>query len=121
MIRAPAAVLAVLLAGGWACLSQPATPAARGREIYRQRCASCHGEDLRGKRTAPALVGLSRNWSPQRLARYLDDPTSLTQSDPRLLHLSGAYTLRMPAFRTMPPAEREDLLAFLLGAATTPS
>ena len=33
-----------------------AEQAERGRIAYAQSCASCHGEDLRGRSTAPSLV-----------------------------------------------------------------
>jgi quinoprotein glucose dehydrogenase len=31
--------------------------AQRGREVYKQLCSRCHGTDLKGGLTAPALVG----------------------------------------------------------------
>lgn len=113
MRRAAFLALAALLAA--ACGPHPpATPQARGRKVYLERCASCHGEGLEGKRTAPPLTRLHRHWDAARLAAYLKDPGPVVQHDPRLLHLSGEYTLRMPAFPDLPPSERDDLLAFLL-------
>jgi mono/diheme cytochrome c family protein len=39
--------------------------ATRGRELYSAKCQSCHGPDLNGGETAPALVGISfqSNWN----------------------------------------------------------
>lgn len=39
--------------------------AARGRELYSAKCLSCHGADLNGGETAPALIGVSfqSNWN----------------------------------------------------------
>ncbi|MEQ8953929.1 MAG: cytochrome c [Gammaproteobacteria bacterium] len=31
----------------------------RGDEIYRARCVSCHGADLRGNSNSPSLLGMS--------------------------------------------------------------
>jgi mono/diheme cytochrome c family protein len=38
--------------------------AARGQSDYLQMCSSCHGADLKGKGTAPALTGpgFFRRW-----------------------------------------------------------
>jgi quinoprotein glucose dehydrogenase len=39
--------------------------AVRGRELYNSSCASCHGEQLAGGETAPALAGgeFLSNWN----------------------------------------------------------
>jgi len=41
--------------------------AKRGRALYESKCLSCHGPDLNGGETAPALVGIGfqSNWNGQ--------------------------------------------------------
>ena len=41
--------------------------AKRGRALYESKCLSCHGADLNGGETAPALVGIGfqSNWNGQ--------------------------------------------------------
>ena len=56
-----------------------AEPAAAGREVYRQHCASCHGkggEGIKGKYD-DALHG---DWSLEKLSRYIDK--NMPEDDP---------------------------------------
>ncbi len=108
---ASVATMAVVLGCGASPWAE--TPAARGRAVYLERCASCHGEDLQGKRTAPPLVDMAKHWDAASLVRYLEDPAGVSQRDPCLLHVAGRYTLRMPSFASLPPTQWDDLLAFL--------
>jgi mono/diheme cytochrome c family protein len=63
--------------------------AKRGEALYGQHCAACHGGDLRGIESAPALAGLqfSENWSGLtvgdlferiRTSMPIDDPGKVT-------------------------------------------
>lgn len=117
-MRRPFLLLSLLALAAFACSSPgPSDPAtARGATVYRAHCASCHGEERAGKRTAPALLGMAQHWTPERLAEYLQDPPGLASHDPRLLHLSGRYTLKMPPFPHLQAEEVRDLSTFLLGA-----
>ena len=44
--------------GRSASADQPAGQAARGRELYQQSCASCHGQRGEGTQRGPSLVGV---------------------------------------------------------------
>jgi len=62
--------------------------AGRGEALYGTYCISCHGQDLNGGDTAPALVGgdFIRNWKTlgqlfgyMKTSMPLDSPDSLTE------------------------------------------
>lgn len=64
--------------------------AARGADVYAQRCANCHGEGLGGIEAAPALTGIvfMSTWEGVplgdlaeriRLSMPLDNPSSLSR------------------------------------------
>ena len=90
--------------GGGAGRGRGAAPAVvmQGRNIYEQRCQSCHGADLAGMGNYPSL---------QNVATRLPDEL-----------LRGVITggrLAMPA-NPMPPAEMDALLAFLSNPMVIP-
>jgi quinol---cytochrome-c reductase cytochrome c subunit len=53
-----ACALLQLGVGGTATATQPAGQAARGRELYQQACASCHGQRGEGTQRGPGLIGV---------------------------------------------------------------
>jgi hypothetical protein len=59
-------------------------------------CATCHGENREGKRSAPALTGLAKHWTAEQLARYLLDPDAMIRADPRLAYRAEKYAIGMP-------------------------
>jgi mono/diheme cytochrome c family protein len=77
--------------------------AARGSELYQQRCAPCHGEDVNGDGNGitPALFGpaFSANWGGLPLSELLE-------------------RIRMEAAQSKPAGltrqQQADVLAFLL-------
>jgi mono/diheme cytochrome c family protein len=81
--------------------------AARGRTIYREECATCHGDSLEGK-LAPPLAGSAflAAWGAQPLAE-----------------LAGKIRNTMPAEDPgkLKPAEAADLVAYILQAGKFPS
>ena len=60
-----------------------AAQAERGRMAYTQSCASCHGEDLRGRSTAPSLVEESFLflWSDMSVGDLFERTRMLMPSD----------------------------------------
>jgi ubiquinol-cytochrome c reductase cytochrome c subunit len=46
------------IGGPTATATQPAGQAARGRELYQQACASCHGQRGEGTQRGPGLIGV---------------------------------------------------------------
>ncbi len=82
--------------------------AERGRAAYREHCAECHGEELRGDEMAPGLTGVAFRfrWRGLKVADIFESIES-----------------------TMPPEEPEtlgdqayiDIVAFLLSANGYPA
>lgn len=81
--------------------------AARGRALYKDKCATCHGDALEGK-AAPPLAGTAflAVWGPQPLSE-----------------LAGKIKNTMPANNAgkLKPSEAADLVAYILQAAKFPS
>ena len=94
-----------------ACSGLPeGSPAA----LYADRCARCHGRDMRGKPTAPPLVDLDRHWTGDGLIRYLRDPGTARRGDARLESQSARYLIDMPAYDELTDEQLEKLAAYLL-------
>jgi cbb3-type cytochrome oxidase subunit 1/cbb3-type cytochrome oxidase cytochrome c subunit/cytochrome c553 len=89
-------------AGRAPALSALAEPSARGRELWNDRCASCHGAD--GQGGGPAAPWLRPH------------PTNLIEHDYSLERLAdalwnGVDGTSMSAWRDLPPADRAELAA----------
>jgi cytochrome c553 len=81
-------------------------------EAYVQlKCASCHGAELEGQRTAPALTGLGTRWTEEDLVAYLRDPKAVQAATPRLAYMAERYPIEMPAY----PHTDEQVLRGLVG------
>jgi ubiquinol-cytochrome c reductase cytochrome c subunit len=57
-IVAGCALLQLGVGGRTATATQPAGQVARGRELYQQACASCHGQRGEGTQRGPDLIGV---------------------------------------------------------------
>lgn len=60
------------------------------------RCGDCHGDSREGKRTAPALVGLSELWTADQLVSYLADPDAAIKTNRSLAYRAEKYAIGMP-------------------------
>jgi mono/diheme cytochrome c family protein len=82
--------------------------AARGDKVYKESCASCHGDDLSGGGQAPALAGKEFN----------GDFADLSMND-----LFDRTRISMPADKpgSLKPEQVADVLAFLLQKGTYPA
>jgi mono/diheme cytochrome c family protein len=82
--------------------------ASRGAALYQSKCSTCHGADLAGDGTSPALAGpdFTSNWTGQPLAALFDK-----------IHTS------MPADQpgTLTEQQTADLIAFLLRSNKFPA
>src|SRR5207248_2948808 len=84
------------------------TQAARGQKVYDQRCSSCHGLDLNGGETAPALKGASF------ITRYRNRPLSE-------LFQKIEETMPQDAPGTLDPKACADLISFVLKKQEVPA
>jgi mono/diheme cytochrome c family protein len=84
-----------------------ADQAARGEKVYKDSCASCHGDDLSGGGQAPALAGKDFNM----------DWVDLSLND-----LFDRTHLSMPADKpgSLSPAQTVDVISFLLSKGNFP-
>ncbi|MGZ3332966.1 MAG: outer membrane protein assembly factor BamB family protein [Gemmatimonadaceae bacterium] len=74
------------------------TPTASlGRQTYLNQCAACHGDNMSGNAGFPSLVDIARR-------------RSAAQVDAIIRHGSG----RMPAFSSIPPATRANLVRYIM-------
>jgi mono/diheme cytochrome c family protein len=85
-----------------------AAQATRGEAVYKESCASCHGDDLSGGGQAPALN---------------DKDFNMDWIDLSLNDLSERIRLSMPADKpgSLSPAQTVDVIAFLLSKGTFPA
>ena len=85
-----------------------AAQAARGEKIYKESCASCHGDDLSGGGQGPALAGKEFN------VDWID----LSLND-----LFDRTRISMPADKpgSLTPAQAADAIAFLLSKGSFPA
>ncbi len=78
------------------------------------KCASCHGAELEGQRTAPKLVGIAERWSEDDLYSYLRNPRAVMAGNPRLASMAERYPIEMPAYANTDEQVLRDLTAWLL-------
>ena len=78
------------------------------------KCASCHGPDRQGQRTAPKLTNLANRWDQARLIEYLRDPKAVQAATPRLAYMAEKYPIEMPAYAHTDDQVLRDLTAYLL-------
>jgi cytochrome c len=82
--------------------------ATRGGDLYRSKCAECHGDDLEGIERAPALAGsaFGQRWDGAALKKLFERMEEMPPDD--------------PAAR-LAPKQSIDVLAFLLSANNIPA
>jgi quinoprotein glucose dehydrogenase len=89
-----------------------AEQADRGRAAYLEACAACHGDDLRGRSTAPSLVeeSFAFQWTETSLEELFVRTRTLMPSD-RPNSLSGQTYCDIIAFilqaNKFPPGDKE--------------
>ncbi|MGH9253832.1 MAG: c-type cytochrome [Vicinamibacterales bacterium] len=85
--------------------------AKRGMELYKQQCASCHGDDLKGNEIIPGLTGETfvNNWRGKTVGDLFDkismtmpalDPGSLTPEQTADLIANMLSVSKYPAGKT---------------------
>jgi cytochrome c2 len=76
-------------------------------------CASCHGGERQGTRSAPPLARLRRHWSADELTRYLRHPGAYPK-DRRLRRVADRFPAEMAGLPAADPGRLRDLVAYLL-------
>jgi quinoprotein glucose dehydrogenase len=122
-MKTTAILLIVIAAASWATLSAQATKsvwdgvytkaqAERGQPLYKQYCASCHGEMLEGIEMAPALAGggFIDNWSGQSMGDLFERiRATMPRDKPGRLSrdVNADITAYMLSFNQFPAGETE--------------
>lgn len=80
----------------------------RGAELYKEQCAACHGEDLKGNDIIPGLTGetFATNWRGKSLGDLFDK-----------------ISMTMPALNpgSLMPEQTSDLIADILSVSKYPA
>jgi cytochrome c6 len=98
-----ATVAAVAMAGG-AGLSRVSAAPASGADMFKAKCASCHGADGSGSTTLGQRMKV----------RDLRSPEVQKQTDDELAGIIGKGKAPMPAYsKTLSPDEIRQLVAYL--------
>jgi quinoprotein glucose dehydrogenase len=79
-------------------LPPPGSPPRTGGDVYAAACASCHGTDRRGSDRVTSLIGIGARLSTQQIHEVLERGRGF-----------------MPSFANLPEAEKEAVLAYLVG------
>lgn len=89
--------------------------AADGQTLTKQLgCINCHGENLQGTQTAPALANISKNWTRDGLINYLRNPSSYSGGS-RFDEFREKYkNTIMPSFENRDVKELGRIAEFLL-------
>jgi mono/diheme cytochrome c family protein len=82
--------------------------ATRGTELYRGKCAECHGDDLEGRESAPPLAGgpFGQRWDGATLKKLFERLEEMPPDD---------------AAARLAPKQYVDVLAFLLSVNNIPA
>ena len=91
---------------------------AAGKKLFRNKCASCHADNMRDDLTGPALGGVRERWADYPagdLAAWIRNSGKLIKSGhPRANEVYRAWDKsRMPAFRGLSDADVADLLGYV--------
>lgn len=104
-----------VVALGAACGSADKAGAETGAALFSaQGCVTCHGAQGEGSALAPTLRGAKSRWKRDDLIEYLKDPQRYAAQDPRLASQGGNYSLAMPTYGMLAPADLEQLAEFVL-------
>lgn len=124
LLRSSAALLILCAALALGALGVRAAPAAQseaqGRDLFTQRCASCHSIGG-GKLVGPDLLGVTETRDAAWLARWIVEPDMmLAEGDPLAVELlQAANGVPMPNMGVT-PAEAQAILAYLAAQSDAP-
>jgi quinoprotein glucose dehydrogenase len=74
-----------------------------GAGVYAAMCAGCHGNDKRGRESAPSLAGVGARLSPERIHEVLERGQGF-----------------MPSFANLPEDRKRAVITYLIGKRWTP-
>ncbi len=93
----------------------PAESGESGLSIYQSAgCASCHGENLQGTQSGPALVKLSENWTKRELVSFLRNPDDFSKNERITKYKEKFGNSFMPSFNSIDAQKLGKLAEYLL-------
>lgn len=92
--------------------TRDATVLHRGKDLFTQHCASCHG--LLEEGFGPRLGGITNLLSKKSLIAFIKDPASSIESgDQRAVRLLEQYNQLMPSYGFLPETQLTELLSYI--------
>jgi cytochrome c551/c552 len=77
-------------------------------------CTECHGENLEGTETGPALTGVGQFWTENKLEKYIYNPEFFMVSHPEVRRRNAGYEIDMPPYTDLAEADRRLLARWVL-------
>ncbi|MBZ0200806.1 MAG: cytochrome c, partial [Ignavibacteriaceae bacterium] len=82
--------------------------------IGRLGCSNCHGQNLDGTASGPALVNISQNWNKNELTNYLRSPSSFIDNTRFKAFREKYPNVIMPSFGNVNVQELGKIAEYLL-------
>ncbi len=77
-------------------------------------CAECHGANLEGTETGPALINVGQYWTESKLEKYIYNPEFFMVSHPEIRRRNPGFEVDMPPYTDMPEEDRRLLARWVL-------
>lgn len=112
--------LPIVLALAWSvlftgCGGDSGETSTSGAALFAvQGCVTCHGASGDGTALGPAIAGAAARWQRAELIEYLKNPKEYAAKDARLAQQGARYTLAMPNYDMLTPAQLSALADFVL-------
>ena len=83
-----------------------------GRDLFKNKCASCHAKNMKVKMTGPPLAGVNERWEKENLHRWIKNAPAylVNENDDYAKKLALEYKAAMNPF---PELSDEDIDAIL--------
>ncbi len=92
-----------------------AADAAKGEEMFKKKCATCHHANA-DKKVGPGMAGVTTRRTEAWLDTWLSDTKEIIKAgkDPVVVELMKDNKVKMPTVKEMTdPAHRADMIAYL--------
>lgn len=77
-------------------------------------CTECHGENLEGTETGPALTAVRQYWTENLLIKYIYNPEFFMVSHPEVKRRNPGFDIDMPPYTDLSEDERRLLARWVL-------
>lgn len=77
-------------------------------------CTECHGQNLEGTDTGPALTAVRHYWTEDLLVKYIYNPEFFMVSHPEIKRRNAGFEIDMPPYTDLPEEERRLLARWVL-------